>query len=226
MSRRDTILGRVRNALDGRAPTEHPGPFEGWRPQAPGGSVIDHFTAMFEAAGGEVRRFVDGAEAGAWVRSFVADFEAISIGHAAPSPLHHGAEEGERIAGVEPAGADVGVSLAFGAVAETGSLIMTPDDGPRAQLLPPVHVVFADERTVFPTLREELDTIRDGGPVAATPDSAWGDGPTPASDAAGPTAFPSAIRFHSGPSKRADKGPELRLGGWFLVRGVWGFLVA
>jgi len=28
------------------------------------------------------------------------------------------------------------------------------------------------------------------------------------------------------PSKRADKGPELRLGGWFLVRGVWAFLAA
>ena len=28
------------------------------------------------------------------------------------------------------------------------------------------------------------------------------------------------------PSKRDDKGPELRLGGWFLVRGVWSFLVA
>ena len=28
------------------------------------------------------------------------------------------------------------------------------------------------------------------------------------------------------PSKRADKGPELRLGGWFLIRGVWAFLVA
>jgi len=28
------------------------------------------------------------------------------------------------------------------------------------------------------------------------------------------------------PSKRADKGPELRLGLWFLCRGVWAFLVA
>ena len=28
------------------------------------------------------------------------------------------------------------------------------------------------------------------------------------------------------PSKRSDKGPELRLGAWFLSRGVWAFLAA
>jgi GT2 family glycosyltransferase len=39
-------------------------------------------------------------------------------------------------------------------------------------------------------------------------------------------AIRDALTWLFRPSKRADKAPELRLCGWFLVRGVWTFLVA
>ena len=184
MSGREAILGRVSAALEGREATEHPGDFGEWRPSPLQGAPVDGFVVMFEAAGGEVKRFETGPEASAWVRSFVADFESVSVGTLARWPLHHGANPNERIEAVDPAEAGVGVSLAYGAVAETGSLIMIPQDGRRAQLLPPVHVVFVDEAKIFATLREALVALR-------------GDG------------LPSALGLHSGPSKSADIGQVL-----------------
>ena len=81
------------------------------------------------------------------------------------------------------------MSLARGAVAETGSLIMDARDGRRAQLLVPTHVVFVRTRDVYATLREALTELADD--------------------------LPSAIGFHSGPSKSADIGQ-------ILVKGVHG----
>jgi L-lactate dehydrogenase complex protein LldG len=83
----------------------------------------------------------------------------------------------------DPADSDVGISLAYGAVAETGSLIMTPQDGRRAQLLPPVHVVWVEEKMIFPMLYQALSTLGKD--------------------------LPSAVGLHSGPSKSADIGQIL-----------------
>ena len=80
--------------------------------------------------------------------------------------------------------AEAGASLAFGAVAETGSLIMTPQDGRRAQLLPPVHVVFVDQAKIYKTLSEGLMALKND-------------------------LLPSAVGLHSGPSKSADIGQVL-----------------
>jgi len=88
-----------------------------------------------------------------------------------------------------PDTAPLGVSQARGAVAETGSLIMDARDGRRAQLLVPTHVVFVRTEDVYATLREALIELADD--------------------------LPSAIGFHSGPSKSADIGQ-------ILVKGVHG----
>ncbi len=88
-----------------------------------------------------------------------------------------------------PDTAPLGVSRARGAVAETGSLILDARDGRRAQLLVPTHVVFVHTRGVYATLREALIDLADD--------------------------LPSAIGFHSGPSKSADIGQ-------ILVKGVHG----
>jgi L-lactate dehydrogenase complex protein LldG len=222
MSDRDAILGQVRAALAGRETTEHPGTFEGWRPSALAGDSVDGFRTMFEAAGGETERFATEPEAAAWVRAFVGDYEKVSIGKVARWPLHNGAAPGERIEGVDPADAEVGVSWAYGAIAETGSLIMIPLDGRRAQLLPPVHLVFVEEQNVFATLREALTAMKD-----KLPDELGGAGDfgvtwldaeekpaiKPGSDPV--ASLPSAIGLHSGPSKSADIGQV-------LVRGVHG----
>ena len=220
MSGREAILGRVRAALEGREATEHPGHFGEWRPSPLEGAPVDGFVTMFEAAGGEVMRFDTEPEASAWVRGFVADFDSVSVGKVARWPLHHGAQPDERIEGVDAAEAGVGVSWAYGAIAETGSLIMIPQDGRRAQLLPPVHVVFVEEVKIFATLREALVALRDELPSELDGSGdlgvSWeGEDDAPTSVASHPPSLPSAVGLHSGPSKSADIGQV-------LVKGVHG----
>ena len=184
MSARDRILGRVREALAERKQEAHPGPFGGWRSEGEDTPAVDRFIQLFEAAGGEVVRFDDDAVAAAWVRDFVSQYDAVSMGRLARWPTAVGAESPELVLkSADPADSDVGVSLAYGAVAETGSLIMTPQDGRRAQLLPPVHVVWVEEKMIFPMLYQALSTLGKD--------------------------LPSAVGLHSGPSKSADIGQIL-----------------
>ena len=182
MSMRDRILERVREALSDREGAEHPGTFEGWRSTA-APTPVDGLVQLLEAAGGEVVRQPDIAAAAAWLASFCADFASSAVGETVPDGLRPPLPVGA------PDTAPLGVSLARGAVAETGSLIMDARDGRRAQLLVPTHVVFVHARDIRATLREALIELADD--------------------------LPSAIGFHSGPSKSADIGQ-------ILVKGVHG----
>ncbi len=182
MSARDRILKRVREALSDRDAVEHPGKFEGWRPTA-APQPINGLIQLLEAAGGEVVRQPNVDAASAWLASFCADFESSAVGETVPHALRPPLPPGS------PDTAPLGVSLARGGVAETGSLIMDARDGRRAQLLVPTHVVFVHAGDVYATLREALIDLADD--------------------------LPSAIGFHSGPSKSADIGQ-------ILVRGVHG----
>ena len=174
MSARDRILDRVRSALEGRAPTDHPGDFEGWRSAPPSGSALDGFEALFRAAGGEVVRRPDTASARRWLSGFTEDFDSATVGETVPDPLKPPLKE------APPDVAELGVSMARGAVAETGSLVMDARDGRRPQLLAPTHVVFVPGDDVHATLRDALASMR--------------------------ADLPSAIGLHSGPSKSADIG--------------------
>jgi L-lactate dehydrogenase complex protein LldG len=90
----------------------------------------------------------------------------------------------------ETAVADVGVTGALWAVAETGTVVVSaaPPGGRAPSLLPSVHVVFVGEARLLATVRElfvhieEMDT------------------------------FPSNLVLITGPSKSADIGNELALG--------------
>lgn len=199
MSARDEILGRVRDALEGREAVEHPGGFGGWRAGEGAGerghggggaaaSVVERFTRTFEAAGGEVVRLEGPEEATAWLEALRGELEVsasggVSVGATVPASLTPGD------AGADPEGADLGVSMATGAVAETGSLVLDARDGRRAQLLPPVHVVWVKEEDVHDTLVGALHDAHED--------------------------LPSAVGLHSGPSKSADLGQ-------ILVKGVHG----
>lgn len=172
MSARERILERVRAAVQSRAATAHPGAFEGWRPEAPEHSPVDRLARMLEAAGAEVVCVASTVEGGKWVRRFANDFDSVTLGVTVPAELRptissRGSHE-----------AALGVSMARGAIAETGSLMMDARDGRRTQLLAPTHVVFVNASRVHATFREALMTVR--------PD------------------LPSAIGLHSGPSKSAD----------------------
>lgn len=168
---RERILARVRAALDGRAPTEHPGVFLSWRPIAPP-APVDGFRSMLEAAGGEVVRCASVADAATWLASFARDFPAATVGETVPAELR------PPLPPAPPDTAPLGVSMARGAIAETGSLLMDARDGRRSQLLPPTHVVFVHARDVHPTFRDATLAVR--------------------------ADLPSAIGLHSGPSKSAD----------------------
>lgn len=174
MSARERVLGRVRDALQKRATTEHPGAFEGWRPAAAVRKGVDGFATMLEAAGGEVVRLPNDAAAAAWLVRFSRAFPAAAAGLTVPIELR------PTLPTAAPDAAPLGVSMARGAIAETGSLLMDARDGRRAQLLPPTHVVFVRATAVHATFRDALVAVR-------------GD-------------LPSALGLHSGPSKSADIG--------------------
>lgn len=176
---RDRILERIRNAVSRRPHAIHPGAFREWRP---GPSLdpldeearVDGFEALFVAAGGEVVREPNLAAGATWLRSFAGDFASVSHGRGVPPALR------PDLPSEAPAAAHFGVSMARGAVAETGSLILDARDGRRAQLLVPTHVVVVNRHRVYPTLRSALNVLQ--------------------------TDLPSAIGLHSGPSKSADIG--------------------
>jgi L-lactate dehydrogenase complex protein LldG len=166
------MLERVRAAVQSRPATAHPGAFEGWRPGGADGSSVDCLARMLQAAGAEVVRLDGVVEAGKWVRRFGNEFQSATLGVTVPSMLRptistRGSHE-----------AELGVSMARGAIAETGSLMMDARDGRRTQLLAPTHVVFVRADQVHATFRDALLAVRDD--------------------------LPSAIGLHSGPSKSAD----------------------
>jgi L-lactate dehydrogenase complex protein LldG len=174
---RDRIVGRIHAAVLGRKRTEHPGDFLGWRPAPPVADAAAGFTEMFEAAGGEVVRLATMDLAAAWLQEFAAGFGSVALGASLPDDLV------PDLSVAQPETAELGVSMAVGAVAETGSLVLDARDGRRVQLLPPTHVVLVRKEDVRPTLAEALEV------VSRDP--------------------PSAVGLHSGPSKSADIGQIL-----------------
>ncbi len=172
---RDDVLARVRAALAGRERFPHPGASPSTARVTPEpGDVVDRFAASFQAAGGEVVRLPDVQRARQWVATFAAELTGV-----AQSPLLPPALRVE-VPDAPPEQAELGVSLALHAVAETGSLLLSSAEGRLLQLLPPTHLVWVPVDRVRDTLAEALGT----------------EAP----------ADVSALALHSGPSKSADIG--------------------
>ncbi len=177
MSARDRILERVRAALSGRPPIDHPGPFAGWRPDPPSTDPVSAFIHGFEQAGGEAVRLASQQEATSWLATFAASYKSAAVGATVPAALR------PQLPDAPPERAPLGVSMARGAAAETGSLILDSRDGRMIQLLPPTHVVFVPAPLIVSTLTEALNQVAH--------------------------ELPSALGLHSGPSKSADIGQVL-----------------
>lgn len=180
MSARERILARVRAALERREPEEHPGAFGGWRPEDAGWppeDAVEAFAQVFTRSGGEVVRLPGEGEALAWLQTLAAGAHGVAVGATVPDGLKPGGTE------ALPEDADLGVSMARGAVAETGSLLLDARDGRRTQLLPPTHVVFVRAKDIHPALVDALRMLHQD--------------------------LPSAVGLHSGPSKSADIGQIL-----------------
>ncbi len=180
---RHRILRRVREALAEREAAEHPGAFQGWREPVDAGGPPDPVTAFgwaFRGNGGETVWAAGPDDTRAILARLVGDADGVAVGAGVPAGLV------PDLPRVDPADAPVGVSMARGAVAETGSLLMDARDGRRPQLLPPTHVVLVRADTVRGTLLEALGSARED--------------------------LPSALALHSGPSKSADIGQILVVG--------------
>ncbi|MDX1495109.1 MAG: lactate utilization protein [Longimicrobiales bacterium] len=172
MSARDRILARIAGTLERRKRAEHPGPFAGARPD-PSPPPLDGFEAMFRKAGGEVVRLPGESDVRRWLGTLNGVASA-TLG-AAISP-----ELAGELPQAEAKKADLGISRARAAIAETGTLVLFSSDGRSSQLLPPTHVVLVDADDVYPTLNAALAEIR--------------------------TELPAAVGLHSGTSKSADIG--------------------
>ena len=85
-----------------------------------------------------------------------------------------------------PSEAALGVSVAVGAAAQTGSLVLSSKEGRRSQLLPPVHLIWVRAGDVHTTLGDALQACRED--------------------------LPATLALHSGPSKSADIGQILVTG--------------
>ncbi len=172
-------MARVARAVASRTGVPHPGalvaPVAG---DAVGAGAVDAFVNCFTSQGGEVARADPGCPAGEWLTGFLRGLDPEVTGVAmAPDVLP---ELRPHLPESAVAHAGAGVSMAWGAAADTGSLIL-PSTGTRAvQLLPPVHVVWVPAGRVFARLEDALRELE--------------------------AELPAAVGLHSGPSKSADIG--------------------
>ena len=176
---REGILGRVREANRDRAGIAHPGRLPRTiEPPVPVGELgrtdpVDAFEDRFLAAGGEVVRLADQSAVREWLESVSIEFESVSLCLGVPDTLR------PRLPAAPPEDASLGISVAVGAAAQTGSLLLSSREGRRSQLLPPVHLVWLSAQDVHATLGDALDACED---------------------------LPAVLALHSGPSKSADIG--------------------
>jgi L-lactate dehydrogenase complex protein LldG len=165
----------VAAALETRERIRHPGAFPGSTGIDPQ-EALERFAHALRAAGGEVVHFSHRAEAQSWLRDFTSAFRSAAWPPGLPEALRPELPE------VEPQRAELGVSEAVAAAAATGSLVLDSREGRRLQLLPPVHLVWVEARTLAPDLGSALEQARGLG------------------------ALPAVLALHSGPSKSADIG--------------------
>jgi len=171
---RESILERVARATGTRPRRPHPGDLGTAAASDPAALFVKHFTNQ----GGEVVVPDPDRVAGRWLTGFlerIGDGVAgVAVGADVPSRMRPELPE------VPAPHAGAGISVAWGAVADTGSLVL-PSTGTRAvQLLPPVHIVWVPAARIFARLE---DALREFGP-----------------------GLPAAVGLHSGPSRSADIG--------------------
>lgn len=179
MSSRERILERVAQATASRERMPHPGALGG--PEAgdpPPDGPLTAFVKRFTSSGGEVVEADSERTPGTWLTGFLRGLEPAVAGVAVGPEVP--AQQRPQLPEVAAAHAGAGVSLAWGAAADSGSLIL-PSTGARAvQLLPPVHVVWIPAARIFARLEDALAELQED--------------------------LPAAVGLHSGPSKSADIG--------------------
>lgn len=169
---RERILGRIHRALERRPKIALPEPLV--LPTRLPEETVALFAERLIGNGGEVVRLENLEAAQEWLGNFAQTFAGAAVSRTVPSNLH------PRLPTLPPEEAPLGISWAVGAIAETGTVLLSSLEGRRTQLLPPSHLVFVPQEKIYPSLFEALKALQ--------PD------------------LPSAIGLQSGPSKSADIG--------------------
>jgi len=169
---RDRILARIRRSLEHRPQPALPEPLV--QPGLPQAEALALFSERLTGNGGEVVRLEHLEAAQEWLARFAQTFAGVAVGRTVPPELH------PRLPVLPPEEAPLGISWALGAVAETGTVILSSQEGRRTQLLPPSHLVFVPASRLYASLGEALDVLK--------------------------AELPAALGLHSGPSKSADIG--------------------
>ena len=172
LAMRERILERIQRALEHRPRPVLPEPLVA--PGLPQEEALALFAARLEGNGGEVVRLEHLEAAQEWLARFAQAFAGVAVGRTVPPELH------PQLPLLPPEEAPLGISWALGAVAETGTVILSSQEGRLTQLLPPAHLVFVPASRVYASLGEALGALK--------------------------TQLPSTLGLHSGPSKSADIG--------------------
>jgi len=168
---RDRILERIRAASREREPLPHPGTLP---ERMAAGDPAERFSEIFEQNGGETVRFETLESAWGWLEGFAEDFASMAPGEDVPERLL------ASLPVAAPHEAELGISMARGGAAETGTLLLDSREGRRGQILPPAHLVWVRRRDIHATLDRLLESVKG--------------------------ELPSALALHSGPSLSADIG--------------------
>jgi L-lactate dehydrogenase complex protein LldG len=214
MSARDSILGSIRRSL-GVTGTEaprcrevadriagHPRGVIPARGQLPARERLDLFARMVEAAAGSVARLADLADVPMEVSAFLRRHNLPMVAQRGADPLLASLpweragtlEVSPMRAGAPPdATALASVSHAFGAVAETGTVVMASgaDNPTSLNFLPDNHIVVVEAKDVAGDYETVWQRLREK----------YGDG-----------VMPRAVNLITGPSRSADIEQTLLLG--------------
>ncbi len=170
MNSRDAILGRVRTALgrrEGQVPPEPPG-VRLRIPRVDMEARLRSVTTRLEALGGQVYRANTPQDAGAWVARELANRTAIvsnapflnECGIRDLSGVRGGVTERDELRRL-CAQAEVGISSADYALADTGTLVMlsSTDEARMISLLPPAHIAVLPTNRVLTGLDELFSVL-------------------------------------------------------------------
>jgi L-lactate dehydrogenase complex protein LldG len=130
---RTRILSRVKRALKDRPKAELPGPLH----PVPLPDPLELFLRRLEENGGE-GRLMRREEVRSFLEALAQGFSGAALGRTLPLDLRPPLPE------LPPEEAPLGVSYALFAVAETGSVALSSEEGRKVHLLPPTHLVFVE----------------------------------------------------------------------------------
>nr|WP_290669874.1 lactate utilization protein [Ardenticatena sp.] len=197
MTSRDRLLNRLRRHL---RPTNHPAP---WRSRRQFDDLAVRFTTALTAAGGDVVHVATLADARTAIFTLLDEIQAkrvalndepllhqLALPEHAPRPIEwHIAGEKSEALRTFCAHADVGITAAAAALAETGTVVVQSGRGKSrlVSLLPPVHIAVLTTDQITTDLFTWVETMR-------------------------PAEMPANLVFISGPSKTADIEQTLAIG--------------